>query len=43
MIRHAILIRMLSLYRHWFEELRLAGYFPEQNGKKSGTHKKLGS
>jgi hypothetical protein len=42
-IRQAILVRMLSLYRHWFDELRLAEYFPEQNGKKYGTHKKLGS
>jgi hypothetical protein len=31
MIRHAILMRMLALYRHWFDELRLAKLFPEQN------------
>ncbi len=29
MIRRAILMRMLSLYRHWFDELRLAEYFPQ--------------
>jgi hypothetical protein len=26
-IRHSILMRMLSLYQHWFDELRLAVYF----------------
>ena len=29
LVRHAILTRMLSLYRHWFDELRLAEFFPE--------------
>jgi hypothetical protein len=28
-IRHAVLMRMLALYRHWFDELRLAKFFPE--------------
>jgi hypothetical protein len=27
-IRHSILMRMVSLYQHWFDELRLATYFP---------------
>jgi hypothetical protein len=28
-IRRAIVMRMVSLYREWFNELRLAEFFPE--------------
>lgn len=31
MVRRAVLMRMLALYRHWFDELRLAKFFPELN------------
>ena len=41
-IRHAVLMRVLELYRHWFEELRLARFFPEQNMSSRVTRKKRG-
>jgi hypothetical protein len=37
MIRQAILRRMVSLYRHWFDELRLAEYFPEYSNRHKNS------
>ena len=38
MIRRAIQRRMLSLYQHWFYELRLSKYFPDRHESREGNH-----